>query len=87
MLNPSYDDVLTDVRKMHEIETFDIRIIINEMMPKFYDYIVVAELVENPYIATPSVTTANRSLYFNENTVGGPITDSSGCNILRERVG
>ena len=34
-------------------------------MPKFYDYIVVTELVGNPYIEPPDVTTDNISLYFN----------------------
>ena len=55
-------------------------------MPKFYDYIVVAELAENPYTAPPAVTTENRYLYFDEETVGGPRTDSRGGDILRERV-
>ena len=54
-----------DVRKLYEIETFDTSTIINEMMPKFYDYIVAEELVGKPYIAPPAVTTANVSLYFN----------------------
>ena len=39
------------------------------MMPKFYDYIVAAELEENPYTALPTETTDNRSLRFNEETL------------------
>ena len=83
MINPCYVNELTDFRKLHEIETVDTRTIINEMMPKFYDYIVAAELVENPYTAPLSVTTANRSLYFGEDTVVEPRTASSGENIFR----
>ena len=40
MLNPCFVNELEDVRKLHEIETADTRTIINEMMPKFYGYIV-----------------------------------------------
>ena len=77
---------MTDVRKLHEIETVDTKTIPNEMMPKFYDYIVAAELAEKPYTAPPPVTTANFFLYFNEENVGKPITALRGGNSLRERV-
>ena len=40
------------------------------MMPKFYDYIVAEELVENPYTSPPAVTKANFSLYFDDKNVG-----------------
>ena len=63
MLNPRYVNELMDFIKLHEIETVDTITIINEMMPKFYDYIVAAELAENPYIEPPDVTTVNRSLF------------------------
>ena len=66
MLNPGYVNELTDVIKLHGIETVDTRTIINEMMPKFYDYILAEELAENPYTSPPSVTTDNCYLYFNE---------------------
>ena len=42
MLNPRYVNELMDFIKLHEIETVEKRTIINEMMPKFYDYIVAA---------------------------------------------
>ena len=77
---------MTDVRKLYEIETVDTSTIINEIMPKFYDYIVAAELAENPYTAPTAMTTANRSLYFNEETVGKPRTDARGGDILIKRV-
>ena len=48
MLDPSYFNELGDVRKLHEIENLDTRTIINEMMPKFYDYIVAGEWEEEP---------------------------------------
>ena len=44
ILDPGYVNVLTYVRKLHEIDTVETRTIINEMMSKFYDYIVAAEL-------------------------------------------
>ena len=71
---------------MHEMETVDTRTIINEMMPKFYDYIVAEKLAENPYIVPPDVTTANCSLYVNEETMGESRTASRGGYILRERI-
>ena len=56
------------------------------MMPKFYDYIVEAELEENHYTSPPAVTKANRYLYFNGENVGEPITASIRGNILLESV-
>ena len=44
MTDPRYFNELTDFIKLHEIETVGTRTIINEIIPKFYDYIVVAEL-------------------------------------------
>ena len=44
MLDQHYVNELTDVRKLHEIETADTRTIINEMMPKFYDCVVAVDL-------------------------------------------
>ena len=66
IFNPLYIKQLKYVRKMYEIETFDTRIIINEMMPKFYDYIATAELAENPYTEPTAVTTYNLSLCLNK---------------------
>ena len=71
---------------MHEIETVDTRATINEMMPKFYDYIVEAELAENIYTAPPAVTTLSCHLYFNEDNVGDQINYSRSGNILIERI-
>ena len=85
ILDPRYVNELTYVRKLHEIENVDTRTIINEIMPKFYDYIVSEELAENPYTALTVVTTINISLFFNEETVGEPGTSSRGGNILRKR--
>ena len=70
MLDPRYVNELADIRKLYEIETVDTRTIINEIVPKFYYYIVAIEFAENTYTAPPDVTTANRSLYLNEDTVG-----------------
>ena len=56
-------------------------------MPKFYDYMMTAELAENPYTSPPDVTTDNHCLYFNEDNVGEPGNAPRGVNILRERVG
>ena len=54
-------------------------------MPKFYGYIMAAELAENPYTEPPAATTANLYLYLNEDTVGEKITASRVGNIPRER--
>ena len=87
MLNPRYVNEFTDVRALHEIQTVDTSNTINETTPKLYDYIVATELVENPYTAPPSVTTENRSLYFNGDTVRETRTDSRvGVNILRDMI-
>ena len=77
---------MEDLRKLHEIENFDTKTIVNEMMRKFYDYIVAAELVENSYTTLPYVNTENIPLYLNEETVGGPRNASRGGDILIERV-
>ena len=63
MLNPQYVNKMTCLRKLHEIENVDTRTIINEIMPKFYDYIVATDLAQNPYTAPHAVTTANIPLY------------------------
>ena len=56
-------------------------------MTKFYDYIVAAELAENTYTESPSVTTNNRFLYFSAETVGYKRTASrGGINILWDRI-
>ena len=47
---------------------------------------MVAESTETPYTAPLTVTTANCSLYSNEDTFGVPRTDSKGVNILIERI-
>ena len=70
MINLSFVKEFTYVRKLNEIETVDTRTIINEMMPKFCDYIVVADLAGKPYTAPPVVPTVNIYLYLNEETLG-----------------
>ena len=42
MLDPLYVNEFRDFRKLHEIETVDTSTITNKIMPKFYDYIVMA---------------------------------------------
>ena len=58
MLDSRYIIESPDVRTLHKIETVDTSTIINEIMPKFYDDIVAAELAENPYTVPPAVTTS-----------------------------
>ena len=87
MLDPQYFNELVDFRTLHKIYSIDTRTIINKMMPKFYDYIVAAELAENPYTTPYVVTTANQYLYFNEENVGETRTSSrGGINILRDMI-
>ena len=40
MIDPHYVNELIDARKLNEIETVDTRTITNEIMPKFYYYIL-----------------------------------------------
>ena len=86
MIEPWYVNEFTYNRKLHEIKTVDTGIIINEMMPTFYDYILAEELVEYPYTAPPAVTTANCSFYFNEDNVGEPRTDYRGGGVLIDSI-
>ena len=72
---------------MYEIESFETRAIIREIMPKFYDYIVAAELSEKPYTKPTAMTTTNWSFYFMQETLVHTITASRGeINILRYRI-
>ena len=48
MSNQLYFNQFMGVIKLHEIETVDTRTIINEIMPKFYYYIVAEELAKTP---------------------------------------
>ena len=64
MSNQLYFNQFMGVIKMHEIETVDTRTIINEMMAKFYYYIVAEELAEIPYSAQHVVTKANNYVFF-----------------------
>ena len=86
MTDQHYVNEMTDTRKLHEIETVETRTIINEMMPMFYDCIVEVYLAGNLYTTLPAVTIEKGSLYFDEDTVGGPRTDLRGVNIHRERI-
>ena len=56
-------------------------------MPKFYDYIMMAELAENPYTSPPGVNTYNHSLYLSEETVVETRSVSMCGNIRIERIG
>ena len=64
IIYPCYINELVDVKKLHKIETVGTITVINEMMPKFYAYIMAEDLAENSYTAPPAVTAVNRSLYF-----------------------
>ena len=86
IIDSCYVNEFTYVRKLYEIDTFDTRTIINEIIPKFYDYIVAEELSENPCTTPPDVSTSKCSLYLNEDTLWEPITSSKGDNTLIQRV-
>ena len=87
ILDPHYVNEFPDVRALNEIDFVDTRSIVLEIMPKFYDYTVSAELAENPYTSPRAVTTTNRSLYFIEETLGHTITASrGGINFLRDSI-
>ena len=62
IIKPRYVNELKDVRELYEIYSVDTRSIILEIIPKFYNYIMAAELSETPYTTPHAVTTTNRYL-------------------------
>ena len=66
-LYPRYVMELTDIKSFHQSNHIDTKVLVQQMMPKFYEYIMAAELAVHPN--TPQILVRNNedSLYFNNN--------------------
>ena len=64
-LEPCYVMELTDIKSFHRIKHIDTKLLVQQMMPKFYEYIMAAELAVHPN--TPQILVRNNEdyLYFN----------------------
>ena len=66
-LDPRYVMELTDIKYFHQSKHIDTKVLLQNMMPKFYEYIMAAELAVHPN--TPHILVRNNKyyLYFNRN--------------------
>ena len=66
-LDPRYVMELTNTKSSHQSKHIDTKVLVQQMMPKFYEYIMAAELAVHPN--TPQILARNNeeSLYFNNN--------------------
>ena len=58
---------LKDIKNFHQSKNIDTKVLVQKMMPKFYEYIMAAELAVHPN--TPHILVRNNeySLYFHNN--------------------
>ena len=58
---------LKDIKTFHQSKNIDTKVLVQKMMPKFYEYIMAAELAVHPN--TPQILVSNNAyyLYFNNN--------------------
>ena len=63
-LDPRYVMELKYINTFHQSENVDTKTPVQQIMPKFYEYIMAAELAVNP--ETPQILVSNKeeSLYF-----------------------
>ena len=47
-LDPCYVMELTDIKSFHQSKHIDTKVLVQQMMPKFYEYIMAAELIVHP---------------------------------------
>ena len=66
-LDPSYVMELMDIKSFHQSKYIDTKVLVQQMMPKFYEYIMAAELSVHPNIPQIIVSNNAYSLYFNNN--------------------
>ena len=66
-LDPCYVMELTDIKSFHQSKHIDTKVLVQQMMPKFYEEIMAAELSVHPN--TPEILVLNNEdyLYFNNN--------------------
>ena len=84
-LDPRYVMELTDIKNFHQSKNVDTKVLVHNMMPKFYEYIMAAELAV--HTNTPHIIVRNNedSLYFNNNP--NRMHSLSSEAILLERIG
>ena len=56
---------LTDIKYFHQSKHIDTKVLFQQMMPKFYQYIMAAELAVHPNTSHILVRNNEDSLYFN----------------------
>ena len=67
LLDPRYVMELKDIKTFHQSENMYTKTIVQQMMSKFYNYIMASEIAANPI--TPHIILYNnqKSLYFHNN--------------------
>ena len=67
LLDPRYVMELADIKSFHQSKNIDTKVLVQQMMPKFYEYIMDVELAVHPN--TPHILVCNNEdyLYFNNN--------------------
>ena len=56
-LEPRYVMELTDIKYFHQSKHIDTKVLVQQMIPKFYEYIMAAELAVHPN--TPRILVRN----------------------------
>ena len=84
-LDPRYVMELNDIKTFHQSKNVDTKVLVQKTMPKFYEYIMAAELDVHPN--TPHILVRNNEdyLYFNNNP--NRMHSLSSEAILLERIG
>ena len=84
-LDPLYVMELTDIKSFHQSKHIDTKVLVQQMMPKLYEYIMAAELAV--HTNTPQILVRNNedSLYFHNNP--NRVHSLSSEAIILERIG
>ena len=84
-LDPRYVMELTDIKTFHHSKNIDTKVLVQKMMPKFYEYIVSEKLAVHPN--TPHILVRNNedSIYLHNNP--NRMNSLSSEEILLERIG
>ena len=84
-LDPRYAMELKDINTFHQSKNIDTKVLVQKMMPKFYEYIMAAEFDVHPN--TPHILLRNNEdpLYFHNNP--NRMHSISSKAILLERIG
>ena len=58
---------LTDIKYFHQSKHINTKLLVQQMMPKFYEYIMAAELAAHPNTPHILVDNNDETLYFHNN--------------------